>query len=729
MGEPQGSVTDDAPSARLWSWVVLAVVVAWGCLRWRSELTPVAYADDSSVHEQMVRFALARFQGGHLPMTSWFPYLGLGSPQFLHYQGLPALLTGALGLATGADTAFRLTLYLLLALWPLSVYWSARLFGLGRAASVVSAAAAPFLMSAVGVGYEPKAYIWIGYGVWTQLWASWTLPLAWAFTWRAMTSRGAVAPAVVFVALTMALHFETGYLAVIPIVIFPFLAPGPPGARARRAVTVGAGALLASAWVTVPLLAQRRWAATNEVLAHTPLVNGYGAKQVMAWLVSGQLFDAHRLPVVTVLGAAGLVACLARWRHHGPGRALVALLVMSLLLSFGRTTFGGLTALLPGSKDIFMRRFMMGIQLSGLYLAGIGGVAVVHVIGSGVARWRPRLASWATAPRRRLAVGGLCTAVGLGVLAPAWSQIDAFGATNAHWIAAQHGADTSQGAQVDRLIAYVRGHGGGRVYAGMPSNWGSQFTVGAVPVFKYLESRDVDEVGYTLRTASLMTDPEYYFDEQNPGDYALFAIHYLILPVGHPAPVPARLVMQAGPYRLLVLPDRGYVRVVDTVGTLSADKTDVGIMSVPYLRSDLPGSGRYLVVAYGGSAPAPLTAPDLSATAGSPGSVRSERDDLAAGRVEATVVMRRTAAVVLSASFDPGWTVRVDGRRAPVAMLAPALPSVTVGPGVHTITFSYQGFGLYPALFGVLVVTVLALVWAGPLDGWRRLRRRLGAGL
>ncbi len=91
----------------------------------------MAYADDSSVHQQMVRFAATRFQAGHLPMTSWFPYLGLGSPQFLHYQGLPAMLTGVLGLATGGDNAFRLTLYLLLALWPLSVYASARIFGLG----------------------------------------------------------------------------------------------------------------------------------------------------------------------------------------------------------------------------------------------------------------------------------------------------------------------------------------------------------------------------------------------------------------------------------------------------------------------------------------------------------------------------------------------------------------------------------------------------------------------
>ncbi len=726
MSEPADPASGDATSARVGSWLALAGIAGWGCLRWRAELTPVAYADDSSVHQQMVRFAVARFQAGRLPTTSWFPYLGLGSPQFLHYQGLPAMITGVVGLATGADNAFRLTLYLLLSLWPLSVYASARLFRFGRGASILSAAAAPLLMSAVGVGYEPKAYIWIGYGVWAQLWASWTLPLAWACTWRAMSSRRAVLPAAVLVALTMALHFETGYLAFIPVALFPFLEPSALRARLARAGAVAAGALLFSAWVTVPLLVQGRWAATNEILAHTPLVNGYGAKQVMAWLFGGQLFDAHRFPVVTILAGAGLVVCLRRWRAEPTGRALVVLLVMSLVLSFGRTTFGGLTDLLPGSKDIFMRRFMMGAQLAGLYLAGVGGAAVLRVVGEGAARWRPRLVAGARS--RRVVPVVVAGVVGLCVLAPAWTQIDAFAATNTTWVDDQHAADTVQGGQVDRLVDYVDVHGGGRVYAGMPSNWGSEFTVGAVPVFKYLESRDVDEVGYTLRTASLMTDPEYFFDEHVAGDYALFAVHYLVLPDGHRPPVPARLVMRAGMYELYVLPATGYVRVVDTVGVLSADKTDVGLMSVPYLRSGLPGAARYLAVAYGGSAPAPLTAPDAAHLAGTAGAVRAEHDDLAAGTVRATVVARRAAAVVLSASFDPGWTARVDGQVVPVEMVAPALPSVRVGPGVHTVTFTYGGFGLYPALFGVLVVSVAAFVWGGPFGGWDRVRRRALSG-
>jgi len=712
---------------RLTRWAVLGAVVGWGLWNWRSELTGVPYLDDSSVHEQMVRFALRRLQGGQLPLTSWFPYLGLGSPQFLHYQSLPSMLTGALGLVTGGDAAFRITLYLLLSLWPLSVYWSARLFDLGRIASLLSAAAAPFLMSAVGVGYEPKAYLWIGYGVWAQLWASWTLPLAWAFTWRAMSSRRAVLPAAVFVALTVAMHFETGYLALIAIAIFPFLTPSDLRDRLRRAGGVALGALALSAWVTVPVLVNGRWAATNEVLAHTPLVNGYGAKQVMTWLFSGQLFDAHRVPVVSVLVGAGLVVCLLAWRAEGSRRALVALLAMSLLLSFGRTTFGSLTVLLPGSTDIFMRRFMMGAQLAGLYLAGLGGTALARTAWRAATRVWPRAAAWALAPSRRVALVIATCAVGVAALVPAWSQIGSFASLNAQAIAAQSAADRTQGADVDRLIGFVDAHGGGRVYAGMPSNWGSTFTVGAVPVFKYLESRDVDEVGYTLRTASLMTDPEYFFDEDVPGDFALFAVRYMVLPAGQPPPVPARLVLAAGPYRLWVLPTAGYVRMVDTIGVLSADRTNVGVMSVPYLRSDLPGEGRYLAVAYGSGAPAPLTSSDPTAISGPAGRVRSEQDDLQDGVVRVTVVAHRDAAVVLSASFDPGWTARVDGRRVATEMLAPALVGVSVPPGVHDIVFRYVGFAYYPELLAVLVLSLAALVWTCVVVGDRREERHRAA--
>src|SRR5205807_10485531 len=142
------------------------------------------------------------------------------------------------------NTVFRWSLYLLWALWPLTVYWCGRLFGLGRWTSAAAAAAAPFLASAAGIGYETKAYVWVGYGVWTQLWASWTLPLAWGFTYRALSSLCSAIWAVLFIALTAALHFETGYLAFVPLVVWPFIVPSELWRRLGRSVVLGGAALL-----------------------------------------------------------------------------------------------------------------------------------------------------------------------------------------------------------------------------------------------------------------------------------------------------------------------------------------------------------------------------------------------------------------------------------------------------------------------------------------------------
>jgi len=96
--------------ARRWPWLLVGLAVAWNLVSLRAETLGVSYLDDSSVHEQMVRFATQQFRAGHLPLTSWFPFLGLGSPQFLHYQSLPAMLTGLIGLVVAPDVAFRWTL-------------------------------------------------------------------------------------------------------------------------------------------------------------------------------------------------------------------------------------------------------------------------------------------------------------------------------------------------------------------------------------------------------------------------------------------------------------------------------------------------------------------------------------------------------------------------------------------------------------------------------------------
>ena len=711
-----------APWPRLGPWLLVGLAVVWGLWELRPELRAVPYLDDSSIHQQMVRVAASRIRQGHLPLTSWFPYLGLGSPQYLHYQSLPSMAAGSLGTLFDPDAVFRWSLYLLLALWPLSVYWCGRLFGLSRWTAASAAAVSPFLASTAGIGYETKAYVWVGYGVWTQLWASWTLPLAWGFTYRALSSLRYSLLAVLFIMLTVALHFETGYLAFVPLVVWPFIVPSDLWRRLGRALVLGAAALAASAWVIVPLLDQSHWAARNQVLGGTGLENGYGARQVMSWLFTGHLYDAGRWPVVTILVGVGLAVCLWRWREHQAGRALVSIWVVTLLMTFGRTTFGALYRIVPGSSDIFIRRFQMGVQLSGILLAGIG----IVFLGRLVLRWAVRLfpeeaRGWVSEPAGRGLVAGLCVLALVVVLTPAWSALDTYDGHNATNIGAQADADAQQDGQIDQLLAYVQAHPKGRVYAGTPTNWGADFVVGSVPVFKYLESKDVDEVGYTLRTASLMTDPEYYFDEANPGDYPLFGIGYIITPADMRAPVEADKVGCSGDFCLWSVPDAGYIHVYDTTGVLTATRADVGSRSETLLASPLLNEQRDLTVGFNGAAAASPTAADASALAGPPGHVVVEHADLANGSARALVETNRRATVVLSASYDPGWRATVNGRPAPTVMVAPALVGVVVGPGVHTVAFSYGGYGSYTALF-VLALAVFAALALAPVL-WRRGRR------
>jgi Bacterial membrane protein YfhO len=703
-----------------WPWSIVAAAVGWNLVNLRALTLNVAYPNDSTLHEQMVRFATARLRAGHLPLTSWFPFLGEGSPQFLHYQSLPAILTGLAGLAVGPDPAFRWSLYLLLSLWPVSIYLAARMFwagtaGAGRAAAAASAAMAPFLMSATGVGYEQGAYVWMGYGVWTQLWASWTLPLAWGWSWRAVRDGHGYLRAIGLTALTVALHFETGYLALSVLLVWPLVAGRPLVTRLRRAAVLLGGSLLASAWVIVPLLTQRSWAAVNEPLQGSGLVNGYGARQVMHWLLSGQLLDSGRLPVVTVCAALGIGLAWLAWSSSPDSRALLAALAVCLLFAFGRTTFGSLIDVIPGSADLFFRRFTMGVQLAALLLAGRGAAWLaarcLHLLEARVPRWRAGLSP------------AVVLVAAVAVLAPAWLQFGTYDRQDTAAIAAQRHADSTEGAELDRLAAVIEREGGGRAYAGMPPNWGENFTVGHVPVFQYLESLDVDEVGYTLRTASLMTDPEYYFDDRDPSDYQLFAVRYLILPAGTKPPVPARLTMRSGPYWLWTINDAGYVQAGQIVGEISANRTNVGARSIPLLHSGLAADGEYVGVRYGpggGDGPLPTVRSQSSA-----GTVIGESASLDDGEASATVRMRQPGIAVLSASYDPGWTATVNGRPQPIQMVAPALVAVDVPAGTDHVVFRYRGYGDYPALL-LLCGLTLAAVALAPVCASRRLRRGTG---
>ena len=401
------------------------VAVGYGFFVARAETSVVAYLNDEAYHLGMVEFASSLLRMGRDPLSAWYPLLNLGSPNYLHYQSLPSIVTGAIGIVTGDARTFAWSKYLLLATWPISTYFGARLLGWSRWTAAAVACASPLIMDAAGVGYEYGSYLWIGWGVWTQLWAMWTLPLAIGFSWQAITQRRHLVAAVVLTGLTIAFHYMTAYPAAIAIVIWG-LSGGWGRAfwkRFGRAAVVGALSLGAAAWVLVPVVSQGAYAARNEFLQNTVEANSFGARRILSWLVTGQLLDKGRFPILTILLAVGLVACVIRFRRDERYRMLLCLWVVYLVAFFGRPTLGPLLLLLPGSKDLFLRRFVCGFDMASLFLIGVGAVEL--------ARLGARLAKRVTPQLGATAVTLGAIVVGLGVLTPAWTQVGSYTALNA----------------------------------------------------------------------------------------------------------------------------------------------------------------------------------------------------------------------------------------------------------------------------------------------------------
>ncbi len=724
--------------------ILVAIAVGFGLKELWPETSTVAYIDDASVHAQMARWAASQMTKGHLPLDGWWPYLQLGSPQFLHYQSLSSIVTGAVGLVFGQAQSFAWLLYLLLATWPISIYISARLLRLPPWVAGAAALVSPLLISNMAIGYEQQTYIWIGYGLTTQLWGMWFLPLAWGYTYRAMESWKKLLPAAILITLTTAFHFMTGYLALLPIAVFPWLVPSDLKERLKRAFALLVGTGLCIGFVVIPVLQYKHWAAINELLAPTPISQSYGAKPIIRWFFDGSLLDYGHFPIITILALLGIVFSLAKMHRDARLRPILLMFFISGFLMFGKPFWGPLLRLIPGSEDLFFRRFLMGLQLSSIYFAGIAAYTIgfyLLVLLRKIAKWADFDMATSLAPAVKSGVSALLGSVVLiAALSPAWQAVNTHDAGNTQDISLQSQADSFYSQFLMPMVNKMKKLGGGRLYAGTQEafpnvNFSHCYNANGVsdpalsklnqsnaiayvgqldlPVYKWVEQYNIPEVGYTMRTAALMSNPEQNFDQCNPGDYSMFGIRYIILsPVTlaiNALPVKAKLLMTNTYYSLYEIPSNSYVQVVDTQGVISENRTDIGAKSLSFIDSNLPYKKIYPTVSYDGAPAAqPTLAPGVHPH-GSPGYVINEHPDLVEGELTTKVHLNRRAVVLLSASYDPGWTVTVNGKPARTEMVAPALVGVTLNKGTYTVRFLYQADPYYPEFFAMLAVGILGL--------------------
>lgn len=657
--------------------------------------------NDTSVHLAMVKWATQRMQEGHLPFDGWFPRLSLGLPQFHHYQSLPHTLAGILGLAIGPVNAVTWTLYLGVALWPLSVYVGVRLFDLDRRTAIAAAMMAPLINSASSYGWEHGSYTWRGLGVWSQIWGMWLMPIAVPLCWRAVSRGKNYALAAGTLGLTFAGHFLTGYVTMLSMGVWTLITPKQFVSRSKRAALIGIGAILTIAWVVVPLISDTRYSNQTAFNRGVFWNDSYGARKILWWLFRGEVFDYGRFPTISIFVLIGAGLCVARFKSDERARAVLSFSVFSLVLWFGRATFGSLTKILPGGEDLIMHRFISGVHTGGIILAGIGAVYSGQLVMKGL-RWIGVTTQERTI-RRALPVAFVVT------LIPGSIWINNYDTQGRRLITAQRQTDATVGASVDRLIKQARDANDGRIYAGLPSNWArNENRLYGVPLYIETLNEEADGVGFTLRVQSLMSDVEAYFDETDFAQYNLLNIRYALLPSTRSAPPNSSIVDTAGDYVLYRIATTGYFDVVDTVAPpVITNRKHMNEAPSRFLRDPGVGIGRLREVAFDGEpAPLPTATGNVSGVAGT---VRERVVDPDHGVFAATVRARRTAIVLLKATYHPRWRVTVDGKPVKTEMIAPALVGVRVGPGEHEVKFAYRSFQWFLPLWLVGVLTLVAL--------------------
>ena len=680
---------------------VVGTAVLFGLIVLWPETREVWYLNDASVHRSMVQWAADRIRDGHLPFDGWYPYLSLGASRFHHYQSLPHITTALISLVGGAAT-FRWSLYLLLALWPIAVYAGGRLLGLGRWPAAAAALVSPLLSSAPGLGYEWGSYVWRGSGTWAQLWGMWALPFAWGLCWQAIAKGRRLWLAALVLGLTICVHLLTGYLALVSLAVFVLVAPREIWRRLARGSVVAVGALLAAAWMLVPLLTDAGWTVNDEFSRGTFYYDSFGAKRILRWFVTGDLFDAGRLPVLTVLLAIGLVVALVQARRREPPRVVIGLGLVALLLFFGRPTLGRVIDLMPGGADLFLRRFISGVHLAGLYLIGIGGVYVAQLSVRLVRRW---FASPAPA------IAG-ASVIAILLVAPAVNERVGYERQGAEWIDQQAAAEATDGVGFAALVKKAEELGPGRIFAGKRGPAVADYRIGQVPAFAALLNLQADAIGFTRPTWSLMSPAEYRFETGSEVHRELFGVRYVILPEDQPIPSGEKIA-QVGRHVLWRFPDVSYMDVVDTIAPIAADRKNIGAQMSSYLTSGLYAHRYVPTVAFGGRPAAPSTLGPRDLPNDPPGVVIDSTADPARGVFEGTVDMDRPGVVLVKASYDPRFVATVDGAEVQTQMLAPALVGIPAPAGEHQVRLEYRPYPAYALLFAIGIAAILGLWFLG----------------
>ena len=671
-----------------------------------SELRPIANLNDDAFHFLLVQGADGAVTSGVNPFDFWSPVLELGFPQFLYYQHLPHLsivfIHWLLLEQLSLITVFNLVRYVLLVGFPLTVFWSLRKLNFSHAGAVTAAALAPLFSGNFGYGFEYDSYIWRGFGMYTQIWAMHLSLICLALLSDYLERGKNRVLAIVALSALILSHLVYAYMMAISAgVLFAVgLKRSKLRLRTLRFAVVWTLAALVTCYFWLPFILSKAYLGASPYLQRWKY-DSFGAQAVMQRLVTGDLFDHGRLPVLTALVALGLLASvLTRSRQAVLGGALF---VTWLLLYFGRVTWGSLLDVLPMHEGLIMHRFIGSVDVAALMLIAVGAGWLWQLSG----RWLQA---------RRAPVFGVLTVL---LMLPALVERQDFYRLNDRFLD-RSALAVAQDDGAATIIRRLRSLPPGRTFAGLRSDWGKGMKFGDLAFSDLLTMNQIPALSPPYQSLSLNADLLWDFDYKNRGDYVLFNVRYVVAPSLEPMPDFLTPLEKAGRYTLYEAASGGYFALGRSDLAFEGKQSELLPAARAWHRSALPGAGEFPMVELKGMHASPpalgahalADAPRLLSAFAVPqapdGSVSKQRAD--SQHYSASVQVREATMLVLKVTYHPNWHATIDGVPAPTVMLMPSYIGIKLAPGSHRVEVEYRsqttrtlliGFGL--VLLGLTV--------------------------
>lgn len=684
------------------------------------ELTvPVPSNNDDATHFLLIQRASEALANGENVLDHWVPQLELGFPWFIYYQPLPALavvlLHRALFGLVDLLTVFNAVRYVLLVGLPITVFWSLRRMGVPAPGAAMAAAASPLLSGDFRYGFDYDSYIWRGFGMFTQLAAMHLSFITLGVAWASLRSRKR--SDILWLALALAAlvltHLVYAYMMAITLGVLALVAAESRADLVRRVVrlaSAGVPAALLSAWLWLPFIAQPAFLGASPYLQQEKY-DSYGAQQILGWLVTGDLLDHGRLPVITALLALGIVAAVFL-RRTPLARTALALFVVWLVLYFGRPTLGVLVSLFPMHDGLLLHRFIGSVELFAIVLIGIGAAWAYERTTSGrvpsfVARRLERAPSLKLSASTKVALAGV---VALLVLAPAIAERASFYSANTTWMRQTQAAIDSD-LDARTILSSLRTRPPGRVFAGLRStgygpSMDFKIPFNSVRFSDLLVFSGVPVVAAPYSSLSLNADLVWDFSIDRPEDYQLFDVRYVVAPSATAMPAFLQPITRTTRYVLYAAPTTGYA-IYGAIVDRESVHTQRSLFAVnrPWFNGADPAALRFHRFDF----PAATDGTTVEESAGCARPAYSY-ERVQPSRIDVVVGCPAASTLVFKVTYHPNWHVTVDGRDADAFMVSPSFVGVSLPAGDHFVTAEYRSTPMKAPLFALAVLVLVAML-------------------